>query len=324
MMKYLQFTLILIIGFIIASEAQNISPLDTYSKIDKENIKQHSFDLKIQNYKTIDLMSMIKSPVDGLAVSGKGILFSDSSLIRIIASNEYGDDFMVYEANCILNDIGNIQFHNYQDETFLLNSFYPIKLKIQIVDAEVELKKLVSYNITTQQKEQKEQRYKSIKKEMAQFKLSKVEEYISRNKMIWSAEINPFNSSLYKNKKLLYGEKYNSYGIEYYQDGFFSIPESVSNSEQDFLNSGSMYVDEFDWRNRHGQNWMTENNWLVRELCLTNLEFLGIKFNAEINKDLRGHDAKICTDCSKVQVMVIQTNEELVIAKETVRLVKPE
>lgn len=258
-MKYIQFTLIFIIGFIIASEAQNSSPLDTYSKIDKENIKQHSFDLKIQNDRTIDLMSMITSPVDGIAVTGKGTLFSDSSLIRIIASNENGDEFLVYEANCIFNDIGNIQFHNYQDETFLLNSFFPIKLKIQTVDAEVELKKLVFYNITTQEKAQKEERNKSIKKEIAQYKLLKVEEYISKNKMIWSTEINPFNSSLYKNKKLLYGEKYNSYGIEYYQDGFFSIPVSVSHREQSSLKSGSLYVNEFDWRNQHGQNWMTEN-----------------------------------------------------------------
>lgn len=65
-----------------------------------------------------------------------------------------------------------------------------------------------------------------------------------------------------------------------------------------------------------------ENNWLVRELCLSNLEFIGITLNKEMNKGLRGRDSKICTDCSRVQVMIIQTNEELVIAQETVRLVK--
>ncbi len=64
-----------------------------------------------------------------------------------------------------------------------------------------------------------------------------------------------------------------------------------------------------------------ENNWQVRELCLTDLEYLGITFNKKLNKGLRGKDTKICTDCSKVQVMIIQTNEELVIAKETVRMV---
>lgn len=65
-----------------------------------------------------------------------------------------------------------------------------------------------------------------------------------------------------------------------------------------------------------------ENNWLVRELCLSNMEYIGITLNKEMNKGLRGRDSKICTDCSKVQVMIVQTNEELVIAQETVRLVK--
>jgi acetate kinase len=64
-----------------------------------------------------------------------------------------------------------------------------------------------------------------------------------------------------------------------------------------------------------------ENNWLVRELSLSNMEYIGITLNKEMNKGLRGCDSKICTDCSRVQVMIIQTNEELVIAKETVRLV---
>ena len=63
-----------------------------------------------------------------------------------------------------------------------------------------------------------------------------------------------------------------------------------------------------------------ENNWLVRELCLSNLEYLGITLNKDMNKGLRGQDTKICTDCSKV--MNIQTNEELVSAKDTVKLVK--
>jgi len=64
-----------------------------------------------------------------------------------------------------------------------------------------------------------------------------------------------------------------------------------------------------------------ENNWLVRQLCLSNLDFLGIDFDIEKNKGLRGADTFISTPDSKVKVMIIQTNEELVIARETVRLV---
>jgi acetate kinase len=64
-----------------------------------------------------------------------------------------------------------------------------------------------------------------------------------------------------------------------------------------------------------------ENNWKVRELCLEGLEFLGIKLDKERNRGLRAKNAVICTDCSKVHMMTIQTNEELVIAIDTVKLV---
>ena len=64
-----------------------------------------------------------------------------------------------------------------------------------------------------------------------------------------------------------------------------------------------------------------ENNWKVRELCLSNLEFLGITIDKEKNKALKNHDTSICSDCSKAQVMIIQTNEELVIAQETMKMI---
>ncbi|HOO83758.1 MAG TPA: acetate kinase [Prolixibacteraceae bacterium] len=65
-----------------------------------------------------------------------------------------------------------------------------------------------------------------------------------------------------------------------------------------------------------------ENNWKVRELCLSNLEFLGITLDVEKNKGLYGTDASICSDCSRTQVMIVQTNEELVIASDTIKLLK--
>lgn len=65
-----------------------------------------------------------------------------------------------------------------------------------------------------------------------------------------------------------------------------------------------------------------ENNIVVREMCFTDLEYLGITFDRKRNREERGHIAKICSDCSKVMLMVIPTNEELVIAQETLRLLK--
>ncbi len=64
-----------------------------------------------------------------------------------------------------------------------------------------------------------------------------------------------------------------------------------------------------------------ENDGQVRALVCKNLEYLGITIDAEANGK-RGEEIVISTPDSKVTVMVIPTNEELAIARETVALVK--
>lgn len=63
-----------------------------------------------------------------------------------------------------------------------------------------------------------------------------------------------------------------------------------------------------------------ENGWELREGVLENMEFLGIKFDKEKNK-VRGKEIEISTPDSKVKVLVVPTNEEIVIARDTLELV---
>ncbi len=64
-----------------------------------------------------------------------------------------------------------------------------------------------------------------------------------------------------------------------------------------------------------------ENTPTVREDVCTGLEFLGVKFNARANKAKNdGSIREISKSNSKVKVLIIPTNEELVIARETAAL----
>jgi acetate kinase len=68
-----------------------------------------------------------------------------------------------------------------------------------------------------------------------------------------------------------------------------------------------------------------ENSPLVRKKCCENLEFLGIKIDDEKNDQAGGPQAdEIQTDDSKVKVFRIPTNEELVIALDTKKVVEEE
>lgn len=63
-----------------------------------------------------------------------------------------------------------------------------------------------------------------------------------------------------------------------------------------------------------------ENNPLIRSMIISYLGYLGISLEEKANEK-RGEDAVISTDDSKVKVLVIPTNEELAIARETVALI---
>lgn len=64
-----------------------------------------------------------------------------------------------------------------------------------------------------------------------------------------------------------------------------------------------------------------ENDALVRNACLSNLAALGVELDEELNnQNIRGVNRKISKNTSKVDVYIIPTNEELVIAEETLKI----
>jgi len=61
-----------------------------------------------------------------------------------------------------------------------------------------------------------------------------------------------------------------------------------------------------------------ENNALIRELIVKDLDYLGIELDP-LRNDVRGEERIISKDSSKIKLLVIPTNEELAIAKETAK-----
>ena len=63
-----------------------------------------------------------------------------------------------------------------------------------------------------------------------------------------------------------------------------------------------------------------ENQINIRRGICEKLEFMGVKLDVDAN-NMRGEEKEISTHDSKIKVYVVPTNEELMIAKETARLV---
>ncbi|HEY8392233.1 MAG TPA: acetate kinase [Capillibacterium sp.] len=65
-----------------------------------------------------------------------------------------------------------------------------------------------------------------------------------------------------------------------------------------------------------------ENDWETRADICRELEFLGVKMDYAKNQNFRGEEGVLSLPDSKVTVLMIPTNEELVIARDTMTLIR--
>jgi acetate kinase len=65
-----------------------------------------------------------------------------------------------------------------------------------------------------------------------------------------------------------------------------------------------------------------ENSWLLRARTCLNLSYLGVELDPQANMIRSKEARRISTANSRVEVLVVPTNEELVIARDTYELIK--
>jgi acetate kinase len=65
-----------------------------------------------------------------------------------------------------------------------------------------------------------------------------------------------------------------------------------------------------------------ENSVVLRKQVCENLTYLGVKLDEQRNAERSSKDRRISADDSRVEVLVIPTNEELMIARDTYRLLE--
>lgn len=63
-----------------------------------------------------------------------------------------------------------------------------------------------------------------------------------------------------------------------------------------------------------------ENQWATRRVVCQNMEYMGMKIDVEKNEGMRGQEMEISTPDSKVKVLVVPTDEEFMIASDTMEI----
>jgi acetate kinase len=64
-----------------------------------------------------------------------------------------------------------------------------------------------------------------------------------------------------------------------------------------------------------------ENSPAVREKICQNMEWLGLRLDSVANANTIGQDGRVSTADSRLNAFVVHTDEELIIARETARLI---
>lgn len=250
-LKY-KFVLSLLIGITLTSYGQQTSNF----KLSTPKTLSVTVGKTISEDNTTIPLSIQKS-IAGLSVKGNVKLQNELSYLRIILLDKDGNEYLVYETNNLLSGEKSIKLDNVCEETALLDNIKAVSLRIELQDATLELSEINVSDASTLKSASVESREEILKAQQEE-KINQINCQIKNKGLHWIAGETSVSKMSYAQKKVLFGGTVpNLYGFEYYKGGVFSIPSS--NAKQNSLKSGSaassLYIPEFSWRNRHGQDW---------------------------------------------------------------------
>ncbi|MCD4761068.1 hypothetical protein K8R42_04180, partial [bacterium] len=271
-----------------------------------------------------DKKSFNLGSIKAVSISGQVILDSEKSYARVILKELNKPDKLVFEA--AYPDRGIFSFQNSCEETCALETTKNASLSFEIHRAQLSLNE-ISYLPQTG-KLTDDILVKGIKNYQKDLKTKQVQTTIDEinrvNKIVgqpWIAGMtDPAMWSYDQKKKLIsnirediHGPLSALQGMEYYVEGYLDLREDRTERVIQFDNIGTDYGNEFDWRNRHDQDWMTpvknqhildENNYIDVN-CGSCWAFgavgaveanINLYFNQKLDIDLAEQDLVSCSN----------------------------
>ncbi len=257
--------------------------------------------------------------LSGLSLDGRTLLNSDTSLVRILLLDNKNQTYLVYEDFFLTHQDGD--FQDVAFETTYLDSIVPVELCIIVRDASLQLYSVnyALWNTNTQPRSRK-QRALQQQTSQEEYLIDKWNEYNAQHQNYWVAGKTPLSDLSYFEKKVALGvidDAFVSDGLEYYIGGFFVVRSRENTSEeqepalQTETSAISSCVESFDWRNRHGRNWMTsvknqkepQNTtgnggcWAFGTIAAVE-SAVNLQFNRLLNYDLSEQEIGSCTSGS--------------------------
>jgi C1A family cysteine protease len=272
------------------------------------NAKQDAFSIPLSGLRTnanlkkvlanIDVLGTKKETLSysspqniyALSITGNVGLNSNTSAIKVVLiDNATQTEYLVYETYPFLNDNSSFDIQEVCEETCLLPQITAFSLRIEVTDAFVSIRELV-YADTPLAGDPT-----AVKAMQDTAKVQK----LNQQQLGWVAGDTAISKLTYEQKKHLFlkPEVPNLQGFEYYRGGIFEIKSNTPRKP-----SASALVANFDWRNRHGENWVTlvkdqgqcGSCWAFASTGATEA-VTNLYFNQHLDLDLAEQDTLSCS-----------------------------
>ena len=227
----------------------------------------------------------IGQPISGLFVSGTTILgSSQNSYARITVKDKNNSEYLVYENYLLLSDGISSRFSKVGMESVLLDDVVPVSMKIEVYDALVQIDSIYFSGAQNQEKGFKA-KAKSMREEQTRHIADKLNNHLMEKGMTWQAGPTSVASKTFEEKKMMFGSKVPClYGFDYYKGGLYVFGSREEYSRNDTRQSvrNNTFVRDFDWRNRHGKNWISSVKQQINNTCWAHATTATIESNFNI------------------------------------------
>ena len=212
----------------------------------------------------------INQPISSLFISGTTILENaNDSYARVTLKDRNDLEYLVYENYLLLSNETFSRFSKVGIESVFLNDIVPASIKIEVCGASIQIDSIY-FSGARNQRQGFYERAKSIRYEQTQKIAVILNDNLMEKHMTWLAGPTPIASKSFEEKKMMFGSKVPClYGFDYYKGGLYiqgplqAIPRNTA--QQPARNN--QFVKDFDWRNRHGKNWITSVKKQIGNTC---------------------------------------------------------
>lgn len=273
-----------------------------------QNSNTNGFDLMGKNQETTQIKKDFttnaeiypftsNSPIYGIAAKGKITFTDNNGLVRIILVDKVGDETLVYESYPLLDGATTVNINNLAEETGILDAVTPKSIKIEVKNATLSLQS-VMYSLSDDPSINKAAKKAERKGLQNTSKIARLNANIQAQKKSWVAGETGVSALSYAERKKLFGQSTFPSGIEYYVGGVISAGDGTTLKS---ATTGSM-VENWDWRDRHGKNWVTGTKdqgacgscWAFAATGATEA-LVNLFYNQQLNLDLSEQSLLSCS-----------------------------